>query len=255
MMKTECAKCGAQFEITIREAESMTSFAEWYRKTLGSYYKPKPICNECLQFFADKERAEREQVRFSEHYTSGRCSRDFDKYLTPPTELEQKNPAAWCRIRAWRYGAGSLFVYGEEGVGKSSACRYLLARGIAEGVSALDLSAQTIEDESCQWGSKALLFTRATFTKLVLIDDIGNTIWTPRGLGQLRKILDARNNEGRETFITSNMTIKNLHAKLSRVVQDDVFVTSMLRRLSPVIEIEMRGESYRQTLQRRVPNQ
>lgn len=173
----------------------------------------------------------------------GRVAPGFERYLKPPRGLVEKNHAVWRWAKTWRREDGNLFVHGPEGVGKSSLCRFLLARSIESSGRVYDLAAARIESEFWKIGREDEI-SRARFTTLLLIDDIGSVTFTSRGLNILRQILDYRHEQRRCTLVTSNVSPEELHKRFS-FVEGEQFATSTLRRLRPLKIVEMTGNSFR----------
>ncbi len=173
---------------------------------------------------------------------------DLWRYQKPPKALEVMNPAAWEMARHLKAFPGVLYVFGPEGVGKSSLCRYLLGRAIKSGRKVQEVSAGDIETLWWRFEYEESL-KRAAYSSVLLIDDVSNAPWTPRGLGILRSVLDKRHERQRCTLVTSNCSIQDLARTFARVSGDETYAVSLIRRMRPYSELSMTGESFRLTMQ------
>lgn len=183
-------------------------------------------------------------TRLMDAAEEGRTEGVYDRYLNPPRTLVEKNPEAWAMSIRWTPRQGSIYAFGSEGIGKSSMCRFLVAAWCAGGWPVMDLSATKIEHDlwKSEYRSNLKMAKRCL---VLLVDDITNARLTPRGLDIFREIIDARHECGKATLITSQTSIKTLHAKISDVMGEQMYGTSLIRRFNPFREIEFRGESYR----------
>lgn len=173
---------------------------------------------------------------------------DLWRYQSPPEALRAMNPSAWAMARHLSAFPGTLYVFGPEGVGKSSLCRYLLGRAIKSGRKVQEVAAYDIEALWWRFEYEQNL-KRAAYSSVLLIDDVSNAQWTPRGLGILRSVLDKRHERQRCTLITSNCSIQDLARTFARVAGDETYAVSLVRRMRPYSELSMTGESFRLTMQ------
>lgn len=194
----------------------------------------------------------------------GRMDGVYDHYLNPPGAIVENAHrvhdfdvqgafavgAGWMHALRWKPAYGSIFAYGPEGTGKSSMCRFLLAAWCSAGWPVMDLSATRIEHEIWTVPAKPLM-KMAKRCHVLLIDDVTNARLTPRGVDALRQIIDARHEGCKATLITSQTDVSTWHDKIAEIMGDDVYATSLLRRLNPYVQIEFRGESYRQNMRAR----
>jgi DNA replication protein DnaC len=95
--------------------------------------------------------------------------------------------------------------------------------------------------------AKIDILEKCNRSDVLMIDDITNAPWTPRGMGVLRDLLDVQHECGARVIVTSNNKPQDVQAALEKVV-DSGYVESMLDRLHPVTVCEMRGNSYRKEL-------
>jgi DNA replication protein DnaC len=141
-----------------------------------------------------------------------------------------------------------VYAVGPEGVGKSALCKYLLTRDVDAG--RLVRIAQMTRIEAAGWSDRHADYVAALQDcSTLLMDDIHAVTWTDHGAGVLRAVIDWRHEAGLKTLVTSNITMRELAARLDNVMGDGWGLQTM-RRLSPVHVLTMGGESYRLEMQR-----
>lgn len=180
-----------------------------------------------------------------------RTSGVYDRYLRPPDALVLRNPEAWQYALEWLPRKGNIFAWGGEGLGKSSMCRFLLSAWCAAGWPVMDLAAERIERElaatASDWRASQAARTAIQMAKrclVLLIDDVTNVRWTPRGIDTLREIVNVRHENGKPLLITCQTDMNELHAQIGAIMEE-VYSMSLLRRLRPYKELCFGGESYR----------
>jgi hypothetical protein len=166
-------------------------------------------------------------------------------FMRPPGDLIARNPVAWEAVRGWDR-ARNLFLWGGEGVGKSSAAKYALGRAVLDGCEVAFLPCTKIERELWQ-AAKVDVLERAQRADVLVLDDLTNAPWTARGIGTLRDLIDVQHERAARVIVTANHSPADTQRHLERAA-DGTFVQSMLARLHPVTVCEMRGNSYRKEL-------
>jgi len=176
-------------------------------------------------------------------------------YRKPPTLLVSKNPDVWARAKnEWSSQfPTNLFLWGDEGTGKTSLCCKLLCWRVEDHFSVKQVTCLDMELH-LKYAYDPEKRPRQEINELckvscLLIDDLSAPEWTPRGLSLLRYILDRRHQPGSdlETFCTSNLNPKDL-GHLYDDIGGDGSGVQMLRRLQPVESVQMVGSSYRKEM-------
>jgi DNA replication protein DnaC len=152
---------------------------------------------------------------------------------------------AWEAVRGWDRSK-NLFIWGPRGVGKSSAAKYALGRAVLDGWEVAHMPCTKIEREMWQ-AARTDVLEKCNRADLLMIDDLTNAPWTPRGIGVLRDLLDVQHENGARVIVTSNHSPQDAQRMLCKAA-DAGYVESMLDRLHPVTVCEMRGNSYRKEL-------
>lgn len=245
MRDAVCERCGAGIwdSASEKDRKDAEDFARWSLRHFGRVVLVARVCARCGAQEAIKAARAAVAARFRAAADAGFVAPNLPMYLRPPAGLVEKNKDVWDWASAWRPRGGCVFFHGPEGTGKSSVCKMMLARVLEAGGTAM--SVQAAEIEAAWWyGDNERRMRRAYGARVLLLDDIGAP-WTPRGLSILRMILDVRHERRLDTLITGNLDIAALHTRLAAVAGDEVYATSLLRRLRPLKIIHMTGESFR----------
>lgn len=169
------------------------------------------------------------------------------RYRKPIDWIVQQNRRAWKYACKWNSKAKNLYLYGEEGVGKSALAKYLLCKEVERGRTVCMPSMHTIQQAAFRDSESELL--REITCSTLLLDDIHDRCLNERGYSLIRMILNIRHeSESKRTIITTNKNPTDIVVHIDSICGDGFGVQTM-RRLAPSEKIHMTGKSYRKYMQ------
>lgn len=181
-----------------------------------------------------------------EEIWAGSPHKPLRRYRTPIPELVEQNPEAWAVARTYGRPWRNLYLHGPEGVGKTALCKFLLARVIEYGHRIEVPTMVWLQSISTSYEMEKA--TRRLFTApLLLLDDVHDVCLDRRGYALIRTLIEARTDDRKRTLVTTNLTPKHLAEHID-ITCGEGYGLQLLRRLSPVQNIEMTGASYRSTI-------
>lgn len=249
-----CPSCKAQMWEAWKPEEQAMAFRAM---TEAGYADANPAakaiinrvqCDECEKSAQAKKAQQKRMAKYQRLVDAGKIRNGMERYAKPPAKLVSLNVLVWEWARKrFDVNGGHVLVHGPEGVGKSSLCRSMLCQAIEAGFGAMEICAARFEYALWRFDHEYLVH-ECQRVRVLLIDDVGAVPWTPRGLGVLRQVMDARHEGRKAMLVTSNLPPKALLDKFARVTGDKVFAESLLRRMQPLKELTMTGESFRQSM-------
>lgn len=151
----------------------------------------------------------------------------------------------WPAIAAHKLGNKGLILRGNTGVCKSRAMFRLLRtyhdqdpRPSMVAVTAGEFDRQC-RDAQGEFRLSAW-FSRLASVKILFIDDLGKTKWTPSTSGQFWELVDARTKELKPLFITTNLSGDTLVEHMG--LGDDIGQPLLRRLRENCVAITMKGE-------------
>lgn len=166
-------------------------------------------------------------------------------YASPWEEMIKNFGRNWTVLENWTPDCGNFYLYGPNGVGKSAAMRYLLARSWWKGMTIADISAFDFCSK-CLGFEYVGIFKEIKRRHVVLLDDIDKPSWTSKTLVALWELLDYRAEKQLPTLVTANMNTTKLHEVFCQVVPENTSIaTAALKRLRPLMSIFVEGKDLR----------
>ena len=243
MSTCRCLKCGTAIDVIEIDDKDMNTFTQLTGRMptiIETAY-----CARCIETQEQQDAAKEEFARVQGFISSRRWACDLTPYGTPWSDAETNNPEAWAFAREWRPRNGNVFLCGPEGVGKTAMARYMLWRAYEKNKSVAEISAFRLP---------RLHYPEDTFEMyagvyVLLVDDVSAVEWTDRHIQGLKELIEVRNDRQRCTIFTSQYTASVWHAAVCKAIPDNAALAdSIVRRLRPFKEIEMKGNSLRKLL-------
>lgn len=158
--------------------------------------------------------------------------------------IEQANPEAWARLRAWR-PESSLYLCGPVGTGKTFAARCILTRAVSSLWTVAEITALDLFRLQRDF-RRAEAYARLQRVRLLLLDDLDKTAdWTGARTEALWEIANERAEARRRTIITANTSPARLREHIAQQSGHAGLVAAAFDRLLPLDVIEFAGASHR----------
>ena len=171
---------------------------------------------------------------------------DLEKYKTTPEFFRKQNPEAWAWADEWHREC-NVYAWGSEGIGKTSLCKYLLAKDVDRLKIVEAPEMVYIQAISKRYDAEDRLIPYLRCDTL-LLDDIHDVCLKQDGYSVLRMIINDRHEHRQRTLVTANKSPNDMANHIDGICGGG-FGLQMLRRLAPVKELAMIGKSYRQYMQ------
>lgn len=202
-------------------------FSEYLSKRV---YEKKP--------FKD-EKAEEKLAEYRQRLT-GLNRKEQKKYVFENLEVTKENKDAIERAKSWDVAAShmGLILSGPTGVGKTAIAKCVVNKWGASGyrcklitsVDFLDYLKLAMNEKSTSVSRELEIFSKYD---ILILDDLGSELTTEWGLSQIFALINARYENERATFITTNLGGSQLREKYSPRIYDrisnmaEVFVIKM----------------------------
>lgn len=248
MSYTHCARCEAELSLEY-QAEVEAQIAAIAKDT-RHVINVRPVCEACDVALTKEANREALKRRYADAEHAGDIPHDLSARRTPLKAIVDQNRSVWATLARDAEvirGRKCVWLHGKGGTGKSSLCRYLLCKIFEAGGTVAAIGAGEINQRLTAYDPcPETEIRRLSRVRGLLIDDIDalNVAWSGRGVAVLRRILDARHEAGRPTFVTSNaapLVVCDMFAKATDISN----AQTMLERLNPRVTAHMVGKSYR----------
>lgn len=255
-----CEECGLPYWATLSGAqrnEIISAMWSMYRLFNRIVDCGTTLCDSCMRKFEDKQAESEFDEALRDHEYDRRVCKNFRQYLSPWREMRAANDHAWNIGESWSktysgHKRKNLYLYGPEGVGKTSLARYILGLAIRAGDVVFEVSCLDI-------GARGKSFDDARREKeleesstVLLLDDLSSADLNSKDrLDALYSILGKRQSAGQNVIITTQESIVEFRDRVIRAyAQGDTqgSAESLVRRLQPMMLIKMQGESMRPKL-------
>lgn len=211
-------------------------------------------CLKCIKIFEHKQQAKELKELADTGIANGWLLPGFGPHPLD-AQIVKRNPQAYADAKAWFSGEcinENLFICGPNGTGKTYLARYCTWNVYARTRSVSECLSEELLKELTRFEPNATKKTKWYYSRLLLIDDLGNCSMDERRIITLLNLINIRSLSGAITIITSNWKQKALIEYFSAAMSsNEVSVIGLFERLIPCLTIELSGESIRRERNRK----